>query len=505
MQLCNRKNIQACDQYMIQDQNFPSFTLMEKAAEAFVHSFLTTIHPDIIHDTIVILCGPGNNGGDGFAVARMLHLKNYSVRIQICSPPESYSKDASLNYQLAHALNIPISDNFQPIQANIIIDAIAGTGIQGALQSDLLKLLDIYRDTQSKVIALDLPSGLNASTGEIFTIPLQASHTFTFHLPKICQYVYPAAAYCGEVQVLDIGIFPEAQKQSLIAGNLITHSLLKRMFQARKMDAHKGDSGHVLLVAGQKRMPGAALLSARSAFRAGAGKVTVASPQAVIPYICESLPEAMFIDSNPASDVLNMQSAEACIQQRQQFQAMMIGPGIGTHPDTAECIFKLITEIKIPMLLDADALNLLSAAPEYLHALTAETIITPHPGEMKRLYPAFDPNQRLEAALNLSAQYNIIVVLKGAGTIVANPQGNYWVCPFGNPVLATAGSGDILSGIIGALLASGYSSCDAAVTGVALHAIAADLLSEFKKDGNSFYEASSLLAHLPAAIDRISA
>lgn len=503
MELCNRKNIEDCDLYMIRDMQYPSFTLMENAAQAFVTAFLNYVNPDIINANILILCGSGNNGGDGFAIARMLHLKGYGVRIQACSKPESYTQDTLLNYQLVEKRNIPCVWELTRQNADIIIDAIAGTGIQGALKSEMNALLSLYKDSSARIIAVDLPSGLNAGTGEVFTTPLRAEYTFTFHLPKICHFIYPAAAFCGKVKVLDIGIFPEAQQHAQIPGRLCTQQHFKFLYKPKALEAHKGNGGHVWLAAGQKQMPGAPVLSARSAFRAGAGKVTLCSPNSVVQYICNSLPEALFSSHDLHSDILCRAHAEQFILHQNLYQSAIIGPGIGTHNETFLFLQHLLEHISIPLVLDADALNLIASHPELLEMIPENSIITPHPGEMKRLYPDFNSEKRLEGALHFAEKHKIIVVLKGAGTIIAMPNRKFYVCPFGNPVLATAGSGDILSGIIGAFLAAGHTPENAAVLAVTLHAYAGDCLAEHDISGIKHYEAGELLHHLPIALETL--
>lgn len=503
MKLCNRNNIEACDRYMIRDMGYPAFTLMENAAQAFVNAFIKIVNPDIVNSNILILCGSGNNGGDGFAIARMLHLKRYSVRIQACNPPENYAPDTLLNFQLAEKLNIPIIWDLSRQNADLIIDAIAGTGIKGALKSEMYALLEVYKDSNANIIAVDLPSGLNADTGEVFSTPLKAQYTFTFHLPKICQFVYPAATYCGKVEVLDIGIFPEAQNQTNIPGTLFTKHAFKTRYTPKDLEAHKGSGGHVWLAAGQAQMPGAPVLSARSAFRAGAGKVTLCTPDSVVQYICNSLPEAMFATTQVNPEILCKAHAEHFILHQNTYQSVVIGPGIGTHPETFLFLQYLLQHIALPIILDADALNIIASHPELMDDIPENSIITPHPGEMKRLHPEFNPNQRLEGALDFATKYKCIVVLKGAGTVVAIPDGRFYVCPYGNPVLATAGSGDILSGIIGAFLAAGYTPEYAAILAVTLHAFAGDCMTSHNKSGITHFEAGELLQHLPLAMERL--
>jgi len=506
MEICNQNQIRQCDEYMIKTAGYPSFTLMENAVRAFTQRFLELCKPDAENDTLLVLCGIGNNGGDGMGIARCLHLLGYKTHIWICGDPEAGSPDVCLNFKLLKQCGGIFESQFNTIfQADYIIDALIGTGLNAEVRGEAADCIEYFRAFQACVVAVDLPSGLSANTGEIFTAPIPANYSLTFHRPKVCHYVSPASEYCGKVEILDIGIFPAATEAARIQMGLADTAYFQQGFKMRSRAAHKGKGGHALVCGGSKGMPGAVALAARAAFRAGAGKVSVWVPESIRCEIHMDMLEVMSLrtDVNDA-DTLGLPELENLPLKKDLFQSYCVGPGMGTHRETAVFLKALLKQADAPCVLDADALNLIAAHSEIWDSVPQNSIITPHPGEMARLCNKnIEEIPRLETALAFAQKYKVIVVLKGLGTLIASPEGNVMVCPYGNAVLATAGTGDILSGIIAGFLASGYPPFEAAVMGVVLHAYTADYIVRGQLPGSVFLEAGKVLESVPEALQAL--
>jgi NAD(P)H-hydrate epimerase len=505
MKIVDANSSRACDHEMINSLGYPSFALMENAARAFTDIFLKEYEPKAGKDRILILCGAGNNGGDGLAIARLLHLHGYFVEVSIVKTPQDSQSDVGKMYQLLKASGLmpqevlPDSKYF-----DYLIDALVGTGVEGPLRpGTTLDWIQRLRKFKGKIIAVDIPSGLNASTGNISTEPLKADLTISFNSAKYCQVVYPAAEYCGKLRVVDIGILPNINARILTQAETADSSFVKQQVKGRDKNSHKGKGGHVLICGGSESMPGSVALSVKAAFRSGAGKVSLLAPDKIRNAVQKKILEAMSI-FNPNKDTkhLTLEHLSAFEKEQSAFQVCALGPGMGKHPDTVAFMKGLLSVCRIPLILDADALNILAGHPEWWSEIPAGSILTPHPGEMQRLLPNEDVlNLRLESAQLLSKLTKCVVVLKGAGTIICEPGGKQLICTEGNPVLATAGSGDILTGVIAAMVAKGLPAFEAAGCGVALHALAADRLAlktlgNKNEKGKLFYEAGRVMEEL---------
>ena len=482
MRLANTTQIREADRLQIEERQVPGILLMEQAGQQAA-LVISQQFPD--QQSFLILAGPGNNGGDGLVIARYLYLAGKDVQVLLSHPPERYLGDALLNYHIIGELPIPlllwseediaeIVDSFST--PPLLIDALLGTGIQESLRDPILSILNQLRPLNLPVVAIDLPSGLSADTGELINPPLPTHTTLTFQLPKICHAVSPAAQACGKVVVLDIGIWPEVIDQLGIQREWLTKGWLAQQVIPRPLDGHKGSFGHALLIGGSRDMSGAIALSGMAAVRGGAGLVSVFTPMSCRQTVLQHVPEAMCLGMGDqmrsflqAKDLPQLE--EALVGKR----VVAIGPGIGTREETADLIEGLLPRIQVPLVLDADALNLLSERPEWWNMLPESTILTPHPGEMRRLmdFPTLT-QRRLEAAERLAQDRNVIVVLKGAATIIALPDGRSFVNSTGNPGMASGGTGDVLTGFLAALLAQGYELGIAAAMAVFLHGQAGD-------------------------------
>lgn len=511
MKIADSTAIQTCDQRMYTQAGYPSFSLMENAARAFGKIFLEEIDPDPKQHSILILCGSGNNGGDGMGIARYLKTSGFHVEVALTKIPENTESDCGKMYTLLQLCEIRIHETLPDLHHfTILIDALYGTGISAELQGKGKDWIDTCRNTNLQIIAVDLPSGLIADSGKMYTKPLRAQLTITFHLPKYCHYIFPAAEYCGNIKIAEIGILPSITHSVALSGELADAAFFKRNFIARGKNAHKGVGGHVLICGGSKGMSGAVSLSAHAAFRAGAGKVSVFVPEGIRKDLHKKTAELMSFNPGTRNDThLSPENIPAYLEALEKVQACLLGPGMGTHEDSQLFIEKVLPKIKTPLILDADALNIISAAPEFMKRVPENSILTPHPGEMIRLSRNENVlTERKEVALEMALQFRSVIVLKGAGTLIAAPDGKLYVCPYGNPVLSVAGSGDILGGLITAFRAGGYAPDIAACMGVILHAKAADILTELylkknKNRGSLFLESGELMEVLPVAIQRL--
>lgn len=481
MQLATSAQMRLADETQITRFATPGLLLMEHAGIAATAHILRQF-PQV--HTAMVLVGPGNNGGDGLVVARLLRRAGWQVQVLLAFPAERFVGDAKTMWQMVALMDIPcivwhpacelpLPSPAESDEANtILIDALLGTGINSPLRGPIAEMIAAFRQSPLPVVALDMPSGLDASTGRLLNTPLRTVLTVTFQVPKVCHAVFPAADYCGEVVVADIGIGQAALAAAEMRYTRADADWAKLQLQPRARDTHKGTYGHLLIAAGSQAMSGAAALAAMGAVHSGVGLCTVLTAEAARPVVLGHLPEAMCLAAG-GHFLQDMAAIPAALAGK---KAVAVGMGIGQQPETAQWLEALLRALQAdprPLVLDADALNLLAINSNWWKLLPPETVLTPHPGEFARLFP-HAPDGRLEAALALAAAWQVVVVLKGAGTITAAPDGRAWVNTTGNPGMATGGSGDVLAGCIGALLAQGYPAAEAAALGVWLHGRAGD-------------------------------
>ncbi|MEL6589565.1 MAG: NAD(P)H-hydrate dehydratase, partial [Bacteroidota bacterium] len=356
--------------------------------------------------------------------------------------------------------------------------------------------IEYFSPLDLPTIAIDLPSGMDANTGFLLNQVLVAEHCLTFQLAKLCHYVTPATNACGQVHVLDIEIWPEVIKQLEIKRYLTDADFVESIQSLREADSHKGRYGHVLLIGGSRDMTGAICLSAEAALRSGAGLVTVVCPSACREVLLTRLPEAMCIGLGSAErQMLSIDDLPEIRARMAGKSALAIGPGMGTAPESLALIEALLDEISLPVVWDADALNLLAKIENWQKRLPKASVLTPHPGEMKRLCQSATVNHhRLESAEALAANCRATILLKGRYSIIASPEGKTYVNPTGNAGMATAGSGDVLTGLIAGKLAQGYSPDHAAILGAYLHGAAGDRAAGRLSQATML--ASDILQHL---------
>ncbi len=496
MLLATGDQIRRADQVMIEELDFPGVLLMEEAGRKAAEFILAT-HPD--HSRFLVLAGPGNNGGDGFVIARYLMREGKSVEIILSHAPERYTGDAGINLKALNGSGIPVSiwpEHPGIDKEEVLIDALLGTGINSQLRGGILEMVQTFEAHPGPVVAIDMPSGLLADTGKVLSKPIQADYTLTFQLPKVCHAVYPAANYCGVTCIADIGIW-----DSVIGGLGINRhwmdgeearKMLKR--HPRPVEGHKGTFGHVALIGGSNQYPGAIALSGHAALHAGAGLSTVIGTEHCRTAIFGMGPEVIF--RALSGERINRTHLDAVLEWTAR-STIGLGPGWSTHPEVKEFFLAFLEKSDRPLVLDADALNLI-AAEQCWDSIPPRSVITPHPGEMRRLVQnTSHSDQRLEQAEALAKAKNLIVVLKGAGTVIASPE-KTWVNRSGNSGMGTGGSGDVLTGVITSLLAQGHKPAAAAALGVYLHGLAGDLAAQ--KFGKNGLTASRIMEHLGPAM-----
>jgi NAD(P)H-hydrate epimerase len=501
MKLFRCDQIKQIDEYTIKEEPIPSIGLMERAAGQVLSWFLPRFERS---RRIFVFVGPGNNGGDGLALARLLESNRYETNVYYVAFTEKTSEDWKINFArlksdtkvLFNYLNS--SDQFPVISSgDIIIDAVFGSGLTRmaeGLAGDVIKCIN---HSEATVISIDTPSGMfgEDNTKNNYDTIISADYTLSFQFPKIAFMFAENARYLGEWTVLPIRLSEKAIKNTISSFFLSEKTDVVPLLKKRNKFDHKGTFGHGLLFAGSYGKMGAAVLGAGAALRSGIGLVTCHIPSCGTTIVQSSLPEAMV-----ESDKNEMCLSE--IGNTDSYSAVGIGPGIGTRPESQKALNKLLTECRKPLVIDADALNIISLNKEWFSLIPAGAILTPHPGEFERLSGKTGNSfLRLKRQIELSEKLKCIIVLKGAHTSITTPEGNVFFNNTGNPGMATAGSGDVLTGMLLSLLAQGYSPENAAVLGVYLHGLAGDIAAE-----ESCYEsiiASDIIKSLGKAFNRI--
>jgi len=443
---------------------------------------------------IIICCGKGNNGGDGLALARILFAAGLNITAVLLYPREEYRGLAALNLERAEKFGVRLTtwgeNTASELKtADVIVDAILGTGTTGAPREPLPQVIEAINQAHRQVVALDIPSGINADTGDVPGEAVRANITVTFGLAKPGLYIYPGAEYAGEVIVDSIG-FPEAlldNEQLFI--HCLTAMDVQKMLPRREPTAHKGTTGHLLVIGGSPGMYGAPALAAMGALRTGCGLVTAA---------VDDLDR--FVDKPQEAMAVGLEDA---VERLDNYRAIVIGPGLGVK-NGLDVIKKVIATGNRPLVIDADGLNILAQNMELMESIRTPAILTPHPGEMARLTGLETQaiqKDRLGVARFYAKQWQKIVVLKGARTVIALPDGRVYLNLTGNPGMATAGMGDVLSGVIGSLIAQGLPVETAAILGPYLHGLAGDLAVE--KRGPVGIVAGDVISGIPEVYKKV--
>ena len=502
MKLFPSNIIKQLDAYTIEHEPIASIDLMERAAAAMTRALCSK------WDTgtpVMAFAGPGNNGGDALAVARMMAEKGYLVEVFLFNTKGQLSPDCQQNKERIEAMPTvkfhEISTQFAPpaLTANhLVIDGLFGSGLNKPLSGGFAAVVRHLNASPATVVSIDIPSGLmgEENTYNTKSSIVRANYTYCLQQPRLAFLFAENAPYVGEWETLDIGISPEAIAQTETPYELVEPEQIRRMLKPRNKFAHKGNFGHALLVAGSKGMAGASVLAARACLRSGVGLLTVHAPLCNNDILQTAVPEAM----------VEADADEICFASTidtDDYQAVGIGPGLGRREATEEALLDLIEHCQTPLVADADALNLLANHRHALTHLPKGSVLTPHPKELERLVGACqDSYERLTRAIELAQTAKVHIILKGAYSAIVTPQGKCYFNPTGNPGMATGGSGDVLTGVVLALLAQGYKTEEAALAATYVHGLAGDLAC--KRLGETGLTASDIVAHLPQAWKTVS-
>jgi NAD(P)H-hydrate epimerase len=508
------EEMRTLDRDTIEEVGVPGVVLMENAGRGAV-CVLSQTFPDLESRRIAVISGTGNNGGDGFVIARGLIQRGVTVDVYLAGGRDQVSGDAKLSLEILHKLGVSIHEvgtesGCMPIEIpwasyTLIIDALLGTGLHSEVRGLYKELIEAINRTDAPVMDVDIPSGLCSDRGLPLGVAVEAQVTATFGLPKIGQFLYPGRTHCGELWVIDIGIPHQIVEKRSIHCTVVTPEDLKRAIPPRSREAHKGGFGHLLVIAGSAGKTGAGALASEAALRVGAGLVTLGLPQSLnlamearlTEVMTLSLPETphQSLSKEAAGEIMSALDGKTCVA---------LGPGVSTLGDTPELVRELVQRVPLPMVIDADGLNALCGHLKVLKEVSAPRILTPHPGEMGRLLNRGVQEiqrDRIGSALDLARKTGAYVLLKGAGTVVANPQGEVGLIATGNPAMASAGMGDILTGVVAGLLCQRMAPFEAMKLGAYLHGWVADhWAGDFGERG---LVAKDLLTRIPTDLEKI--
>jgi ADP-dependent NAD(P)H-hydrate dehydratase / NAD(P)H-hydrate epimerase len=478
MNILNSAQIKIIDAYTINKEPVKSIDLMERAAGRCAEWIRRRMNP---YNKIHVFCGMGNNGGDGLAIARMLSGRGKSVQVYKVSHAAKASPDfiinekrlsglRNLNYEkLAEGDPMPVIEH-----DDLVVDAILGNGITRKVEGHIADIVCHINASGSVIISVDMPTGLfDEDNGENDrnTI-IRADYTLTFQYPKL-SFLFPSNdEFVGSWHVLDIGLLDEGMHADDITYRLLDHDSLKQLYHPRKKFSHKGNYGHALLVAGSYGKMGAAVLTGSACLKSGAGLLTMFVPSSGYQIILSVLPEAMCITDDDQHHISSIPILDA-------YNVIGIGPGLGTEASSQRAFKRLIQEAVCPLLIDADAINILAENPTWCDFLPKNSVLTPHPKEFERLAgKTTNDYERLMNAVRFAGRFQVIIVLKGAYTAIVLPDGRCFFNPTGNPGMAKGGSGDVLTGVILGWMAKNYGSAHSAMMGVFLHGLAGDLAAK---------------------------
>lgn len=501
MKILSAKQIKALDQYTIQEEPISSIALMERASKAFADWFIG-MFPESKDTSIAVFCGTGNNGGDGLAIARLLRQRHYSVSLFLCTISSNTSDDFQKNLKrLPRRYKIPTTSiaTGSPFptfsEKTIIIDALFGTGLNRPVVGYWSDLIEYLNQLPNRIIAVDLPSGLFSDNCSTSTAIIQANYTVSFELPKLAFFFPENQQYVGQCYILPIGLSSSFIASAATPYYFLRGEEVKQLLKKRKKFDHKGTFGHALLIGGSYGMVGAIILAGKACLRSGAGLVSLHAPEAAYQILQISFPEAIisidphqyYYSQNPALDT---------------YQAIGCGCGLNQKPSSQKALKELLEAANQPMVLDADALNILAKHPDWWSLIPSNSILTPHPKEFSRLFgDSANDFERNQLQRQKAKEHNLYIILKGANTCIATPEGKCYFNTTGNPGMATAGSGDVLTGILTGLLAQGYTPLDACQIGVFLHGKAGDIAAE--QLGHESLIASDIVQYLGNAFKEV--
>jgi len=511
MKLATPDQMKEIDEIAISGYKIPGIILMENAALNVVKIALEMLKEKDA-GKIAVIAGKGNNGGDAFAAARHL-MRNFSTEIISLADRDSVSGDAGTFLDILENLGADIKyctgpDSVSEIRniinsSDLIIDGIFGTGIRGDIRGFYADVISAINESGKRILSVDIPSGINGETGQVCNAAVKAEKTVTFSLPKPGLYQYPGREYAGDIIIADIGIPFEAMEKVNITGELLDADFLLPHLPDRPKDGHKGTFGRVLIITGSKGMTGAGTLAALSAFKTGSGLVYLAVPGSLAAIYGSTVPEAVLFPLKDQSGIISDDETGFLINKAESMDAVVIGPGLSQEPQIERLVNDLVANCRVPVVIDADALNVLNL--QSLRKRSSPAVLTPHPGEFARLNGSSIgeiQEDRVRKAVQFSMQNNAIVVLKGAGTVVACPDGKYFINTTGHHCLAVAGSGDVLAGMIGSFIGQRVPADMAACLGVFIHGKCGEVLAE-KNNGQAGYRACEICNVIPFTVGNL--
>lgn len=533
LKIATSEEMQRIDRVTIEKYGIAGTVLMERAGLSVVARINDLFFQGTEHRVknkgikIIVVCGGGNNGGDGFVIARELHNQGRDVEIYITANPGSLKGDAKINYDAARIYGVvirPVSYFLKHYPSSVIsncliVDALLGTGLCKEVRAPLADVIGKINKMSAPVFSVDIPSGIASDTGQIMGCAIKARCTVTFGLPKRGHFLYPGAEHTGQLYVEEIGFPRELLASEKIKINLVQIEDVRSLLPVRPKNSHKGTYGHVLIVAGSRGKTGAALMAAKACLRTGAGLVTIGIPDTLVNAFQSRVTEEMILPlPDKGNGTLSIEAADCILEfLKKKGKVLAIGPGLSLDSEISSLIRLLIQESSVPIVIDADGLNAIVDNVGVLRKSRAPVILTPHPGEMTRLLkkesavrnqssgavsiPEELEKDRINIALDFARTTKTYLVLKGASTITATPQGEAFINSTGNSGMATAGTGDVLTGMISALLAQGLSPADASVLGVYLHGLAGDIVAG--KKGQNPLIASDIINSLAKALRSI--
>lgn len=487
MKLSSAAQMREIDRCAIQEYGIPGLLLMENAGRAVAERAAELLR-ESRGRRVVVLCGKGNNGGDGFVAARHLHTRGYAVLCLLAGAPEGVRGDARTNLDLALKFGVPVRPFEQWTDeltgrlrdADLVIDALLGTGSHGEPRGPIGAAIAALTADVRPTLAVDIPSGLDADTGQLATLHVRADETVTFGLPKVGLATYPGRAAAGRLLVADISLPPPLLSQEAISVEWIGSSRAEALWPPRAVTAHKGEAGRLFVLAGSAGMTGAATLTCYAALRAGAGLVTLGVPASLNPILEVKLTEAMTLPlPETETHAHTPEALETVCSWAQRVDAFALGPGFGRDSRSGELVRAVLGATRLPTVVDADGLYHVS--PARAETFHDRCVITPHPAEMARLLgteTAEVQSNRLDVAKRAAMRLGCVVVLKGAATVIAAPDGRAALNASGSPALATGGTGDVLTGMVAACLARGVTPYEAAIAAVYLHGLAGEVAAE---------------------------
>ncbi|HHW49365.1 MAG TPA: NAD(P)H-hydrate dehydratase [Clostridiaceae bacterium] len=515
MLLVTPEQMSKIDKYSIEVLGIPGIVLMENAALKVVEEILKMLDGKVSGTKIIILAGKGNNGGDALAVARHLYNKGAETSIYILSEKDKIRGDAAINLGILENIGVESKVLIEQamvevlkrelLEAGLVVDGIFGTGIKGEVTGLTAEIINIVNEFGKKIISIDIPSGVNGENGRVMGTCIKADRTVTFGLPKIGLVIHPGCEYTGELVIADIGFPSKAIEHFDINAYMLDEEMVSAVLPLRRKNTNKGDYGRVLILTGSTGMTGSGCLAARAALRSGAGLVYLGVPKTLAHLYGAGAIEAITL---PLEDCSMGSLSSKCIGQVEKFMSgkdvIAVGPGLSVSDDIFEVMEYIISTSEAPLVLDADALNAVSRDVSIFGKLKAEAVITPHPGEFSRLAGISIGDvqkNRIEVARDFARKWKVITVLKGSRTVVAGPDGTVYINTTGNPGMATAGAGDVLTGVIAALIGQGVKPLSAAAAGVYIHGLAGDLAA--LETGEISLVAGDIATHLPDVFKRV--